>query len=141
MSKLLGVDYGKKRIGLAISDENCILAFPGKVLKNNKKTLDEIAKTLKENRISKIVIGNSKDQKGAPNSIAREINDFISALQEKFSLSVEKQAEFFTSFESAEREGKEKNNARKTKKIFEKKDDAKAAALILQRYLDKIKSK
>lgn len=137
MAKLLGIDYGEKRIGLAISDENGVLAFPIEVLENNKNILEEMAKILKENQVSKIVIGDSKDQNGAPNPIAGEIENFIIVLQKKFSIQVERQAEFFTSFESMRREGKGRNNARKIKRIFEKKDDAKAAALILQRYLDR----
>jgi putative holliday junction resolvase len=136
--KFLGIDYGTKRVGVAISDESGKLAFPKKVLKNNLKIFTELAKLIKTENISEIVVGESTDLKNQKNKISEDIENFILVLKKEFKLLVHKQKEFFTSVEAQMKEGKEKNNARKIKKLKKEKNDAEAAALILQRYLDRI---
>ena len=83
------------------------------------------------------MVGESLDFKGQPNILAQKIDVFISELQSRFNIPVSKQKEFLTSVEARGKAGKEKNNDRKTKKEISKKIDDSAAALILQRYLDK----
>ena len=124
-SRFLGIDYGDKKIGLAISDENKVLAFPKEVIVNNSHTFDKISEILKAEKVSEIVIGESLDLKGKPNMITNDIDIFIAELEIKFNIPTHRQKEFFTSVE-----------ARRYKDV--KKADASAAALILQRYLDKI---
>jgi len=135
--KFLGIDYGSKRIGLAISDEGHTFAFPKKVINNDINTIDEIGKILKENKVLEIVVGESVDSNGEPNPIMDDIENFIQELGKKFSLPIHKQKEFFTSVEARGRSGKEINNSRQIAKKENNRVDASAAALILQRYLDK----
>lgn len=135
--RFLGIDYGTKRVGVAISDENGTLAFPNGILPNNLNLYKEIGIILKEENIGEIVVGESMDFKGEPNVVAKDIEVFISELEARFEIPIAKQKEFLTSVEARRGEGKEKNNARKTKKENGKKIDDSAAALILQRYLDK----
>jgi len=135
--KFLGIDYGAKRIGIAVSDESGKLAFPKEVLKNGSKIFAELAKMIKTENILEIVIGESTNLKNQKNKIFEDIENFILILKKEFKLPIHKQKEFFTSVEAQMKEGKEKNNARKIKKIKKMKNDAEAATLILQRYLDR----
>jgi len=123
--KFLGIDYGTKRIGLAISDEGGTLAFPKEIILNDSKLFDNIDQIVKEENISEIVIGESFNFSGQENSVAEKINVFISELEKRFELPVHRQSEFLTSVEARRYD----NNGAKV--------DAGAAALILQRYLDR----
>jgi putative Holliday junction resolvase len=135
--RFLGIDYGTKRVGLAISDENGTLAFPNGILPNNLNFFKEIGIILEKENIEEIVVGESTDFQGQPNVLSKKIGIFISELEARFEIPIFRQKEFLTSVEARGREGKEKNNARKIKKEIGKKIDDSAAALILQRYLDK----
>jgi len=141
--RILGVDYGTKRIGLAISDENKRLAFPKEILLNDLNTFKALHEIIKEDDISEIVVGESVDFSGKLNVLSARIEVFILELKEEFKLPVHKQKEFLTSVEA--RKGvdgkKDSNRSSAHSKLKQKKSgriDASAAALILQRYLDKI---
>ena len=54
--KFLGVDYGDKRVGIAVSDEGGVFAFPRAVLPNTKKIFDEIKKICAEEKIEKSLL-------------------------------------------------------------------------------------
>jgi putative holliday junction resolvase len=143
--RFLGIDYGTKRIGLAVSDENGTLAFPKEIVLNNAKTLEHLAEILKKENIAEIVIGESVDFSGRLNALSARIEVFILELEEEFKLPIHKQKEFLTSVE-ARRYGSSKELSpsqahSKVKQIKSGRVDAKAAALILQRYLDKINRK
>ena len=125
LMRFLGIDYGAKRIGLAISDERQTLAFPKEILPNDKNIFEKIAEILREENITEVVIGESLDFSGKPNKISGATENFITEFEEKFKLPVHKQKEFLTTVEA--RRYQENNNS----------VDASAAALILQRYLDK----
>ncbi len=126
MGKFLGVDYGKKKIGLALSDEGGKFAFPKEVLRNGKDALKRAGEIISEEGISQIVIGESLDYSGGANEIMGEISEFSEKLRKNFSLPVHFQKEFMTSVEAR----RYQDNGEPV--------DASAAALILQRYLDKI---
>lgn len=133
--KYLGIDYGIKRVGLALSDETGTIARPFLVLKNTNNLVSDIEKIIQSEQISAIVIGGSEG-----NKIESEINEFIGQLSLVTLLPIEKITEAFTSYEAHDREGKESRNDRQTKKP-EKPDnlDARAAAIILERFLNKKK--
>lgn len=135
--RLLGIDYGSKRVGIAISDDGGTLAFPYKILTNNMELMDSIHNICGEENISAIVLGESHDLSGKPNKIMGSIEELKHNLETDLDLPVYLQKEFMTTVEARGREGKEQNNARKTLKDKSIQADASAAALILQRYLDK----
>ncbi len=135
--RYLGVDYGSKKVGLAISDEEGSFAFPYKIVSNNMELIDTIHNICGEESISAIVVGESNDLSGKPNKIMGSIEDFRKTLEIELELPVYYEKEFMTSIFARGNDGKEVNNARKVKKIFGKKVDDSAAALILQRFLDK----
>jgi len=135
--KYLGIDYGSKRIGLAMSDDGGTLAFPLKIISNDVFLIEAIAKICQTENIAEIVIGESFDLSGKANKIMGDINDFKTNLAESLKLPISFQKEFMTTVEARGREGKEVNNARKVAKPEQAQADASAAALILQRFLDK----
>lgn len=135
--KFLGVDFGTKRVGVAISDEGGSIAFPFKVLKNDRDFFDTFLSMVKEENIERVIVGESLDSSGAPNKVNVLIKEFIEKLKEQ-NISVETQKEFFSSFEAHDRQGKESLNARKTTFSKTEELDSKAASVILQRYLEKI---
>lgn len=122
--KFLGIDYGQKRIGLAISDDEGKIAFPYKVVYNKSGVLDEILSVLKKEKITKIIIGLPVPFSGKENKQTEEVKIFAKKLEQKIKLPVEFQNEILTT-KSAK--------AGSSKEIL----DASAAAVILQSYLDK----
>ncbi|MCX6751394.1 MAG: Holliday junction resolvase RuvX [Candidatus Nomurabacteria bacterium] len=142
MGKFLGIDYGTKRIGVAVSDEKGILAFPKEIVPNDLNTLKKIGEIMKAENISEIVVGESVDFSGKLNVLSARIEIFISELKEKFQLPIHKQKEFLTSVEARKAGSNKKSLSQsqahsKIKQIKSGRIDASAAALILQRYLDR----
>lgn len=139
----MGIDYGTKRIGVAISDENHTLAFPKKIIQNNADTFKNLGDIIEKENIRHIVVGESVDFSGKLNALSGRIEVFILELTDKFKLPVNKQKEFLTSVEARKpKDGKKSFNPSqahsKVKQIKSGRVDASAAALILQRYLDKV---
>lgn len=140
--KFLGIDYGTKRIGLAISDENHTFAFPKEIISNNKDVFSKLESILVKEKISEVVVGESLDFSGQPNILAKKVNNFISELENKFKLKIHREKEFLTSVE-ARKAGSTKMSFQTTQahskmgNTKSEKVDASAAALILQRFLDR----
>jgi putative Holliday junction resolvase len=140
--RFLGIDYGTKRIGVAISDENHTLAFPKEIILNDKDTFKKLSAIIKNEKVQSVVVGESVDFSGKLNVLSARIEVFILELKEKFNLPVHKQKEFLTSVE-ARKSGVGKSSLNqaqshsKVKQIKSGRVDASAAALILQRYLDR----
>ena len=128
--RYLGIDYGTKRIGLALSDESAAFAMPLSVVQNSKNTqssLEEVSKIAMQNSIKEIVMGESKNYKGEANTVLPESLNFKMDL-EKLGFIVHLEPEFMTSANAERFQGK-------TDML-----DASAAALILQSFLDKKKN-
>lgn len=135
--KHLGIDYGSKRVGLALSDDGGTLAFPYKILKNDMTLVDSIHNICGTEEVAAIVLGESHDLSGERNKIMGSIEEFKRNIEAETELPVYMQKEFMTTVEARGRMGKEVNTARKVAKVKQEAADASAAALILQRYLDK----
>lgn len=130
--KYLGIDYGTKRVGIAVSDTGGTLARPVAVLKNTSGLLSEIEGIIAKENIESIVVGSSEG-----NSVQRDIEELIGQLTLTTFLPVDTITEAFSSFEAHGKKGKEQTAARATKAPTKPTDlDARAAAVILQRYLD-----
>ena len=141
--RYLGIDYGCKRVGLSLSDEDGLMAFPYKILKNDLELVDTIHNICGKEEISAIVLGESTDLSGKPNKIMGSIEEFKRNLETELDLPIYFEKEFMTTIHArglptqAGRGGKEVNNAKKIGKIKQKAVDASAAALILARYLER----
>lgn len=135
--RYLGIDYGAKRVGLSLSDEEGKIAFPYKIISNNLELVDTIYNICGKEEVSAIVLGESTDISGKPNKIMGSIEEFKRNLEGELDLPIYFEKEFMTSIFARGNEGKKENNARKNKKEKTIKVDDSAAALILQRYLDR----
>lgn len=89
--RILAVDHGEKRIGLALSDPTGTLASPLTVLKHVSRLLDaaQVANLAAENEAGLIVIGQSFDEEGNPNLAGRRAAKFAEALREQTRIPVE----------------------------------------------------
>jgi putative Holliday junction resolvase len=143
--KFLGIDYGTKRIGIATSDEEGRLAFPKEIVLNDSDSFEKLGEIIEEENIKELVIGESVDFSGKLNVLSARIEIFIEELKNKFKLPVHKQKEFLTSVEARRhqafsgqaRKAESGNQHSRLKQIKSGRIDASAAALILQRYLDR----
>jgi putative holliday junction resolvase len=81
--RILAVDHGEKRIGLALSDPNAMFASPLKVIDHVSRLLDaaQVADLAAQNEVGLIVIGQSFDEEGQPNLAGRRAARFAEALQ------------------------------------------------------------
>ncbi len=126
--KYLGIDYGTKRVGVAISDENGVMAFPKAVFKNDAKLLESLSRLCAEEGVGEIVIGESKNYKGEMNTIMEKMKPFLKELAEKVKVKINFHPEFMTSMEASRIQGENEML------------DASAAVLILQNFIDASKS-
>jgi putative Holliday junction resolvase len=122
--KYLGIDYGLKRTGVAISDDAGSFAFPKEIVPTDI-ALEYILATVTTEKISGIVIGESLASNGIPNKVDEEVKSFTEKIKNKTKIPV-----FF------EREGYSSVEAHRYQTKKGSRDDS-AAAVILQRFLDK----
>ena len=89
-SRLLGIDPGKNRVGLAISDENKLVSTPLKTIikKNNSNFIRQINEIVEENNIKGIVVGNPINMDGSRGPSAQSANDFAKYLSNNISIPV-----------------------------------------------------
>lgn len=133
--RILGIDYGRRRIGLAVSDEAGFLARPlDPHLRTHslRKDLEHLSRLAQELEVGTIVVGLPLNMDGSKGEMALEVEDFVSQLQQLSKIAIIVSDERLTSVE-AERvllEGNVKRNDRKQLR------DGLAATLILQGYLD-----
>ncbi len=133
--KYLGIDYGTKRIGVAVSDDTGTLAFPLAVVVARENAVSEVCALAKERGAEKIVLGESKDFSGKENPVMHDVKKFAAELSER-GLAVTYEPEFMTSVAAARQfapTGNRKANP------SQENLDASAAALILQSFLDRQK--
>jgi len=137
--KYLGIDYGKKRIGLATAESDGGVAFPFKIIETYPNPANQIAEIVDSEKIEKIVIGESKAPDGTDNAIMEDVRDLVGQLSLLIAVPIELEREDFSTSASMRSLVPEKNVARSRSKKPVGSSDDRAAALILQRYLDKQK--
>lgn len=121
--KILAVDYGRKWIGLAISDDNRQLAFAYKTLPNNKTLFSNLNEIVKKEKIYKIVIGLPLNKQMKPTQQTVETENWASELIKKVEVPIDFENEIFTS--------------KAADKLGAKNQHSAAAAIFLQSYLDR----
>ena len=126
--QILGIDYGQKKVGIAFA--SATLADPLMVIRYNSpnELLDRLKKIISDYKIEKIVLGISE------HASAQKSREFAKVLEEKFNLIVDFEDETLSSLD-AQTISMQLGIKRKKRKTLE---DAYAATLILQSYLDKI---
>ncbi len=135
MPKLLGIDYGKKRTGIAETDDMQIVAS-GLTTVETDKIWHFLTKYLADNEVEKIIVGESLDLSGQPNPIETDIQKFIKKFHQKYpNIEIIREDERYTSkmaFEAMIKGGVKKKKRRNKGLV-----DQVSAALILQSYLYK----
>lgn len=121
--KILGIDYGLKWIGVAISDDERKMAFPYGTLENNSKFFSHLNEIIKKESIYKIVIGLPLNKKMKATSQTTEVENWAEKLIKEVDLPIDFENEIFTSKIADTYEAKNKHSA--------------AAAILLQSYLDR----
>ncbi|PCL94158.1 Holliday junction resolvase RuvX [Paenibacillus lautus] len=134
MKKIMGLDYGDRRIGVAISDAFGWTAQGVEVIerRRDKGELDRIAALVKDNEVGEIVVGLPKNMNGTIGPRGEICMEFANTLRESLSLPVHLWDERLSTV-SAERTLLEADVSRKKRKQVV---DKMAASLILQNYLD-----
>ncbi len=127
--RCLGIDYGRRRIGLALSDPTLLIASPLVIIENRgiKKTVLQILDIIKKHDVHQIVVGLPLHANGDESEMSREARQFGEVFT-ALGYPVEFVDERYTSFEAESIIG---NNPQSKKLI-----DKVAASIILQIYLD-----
>ncbi|MEJ2637775.1 MAG: Holliday junction resolvase RuvX [Calditrichia bacterium] len=137
MSRYLGIDYGEKRIGIAISDPTLTIAQSLKTLifQSEKKLMQELEDIITEYAVDKIVLGLPITMKGTDSEKTREVREFAEELKKRFQQPVILFDERMTTIQAhstlhqmGKKPGKHKEKV-----------DSMAAQFILQTFLDREK--
>lgn len=130
--RYLGVDYGSKKIGLALSDELGSMGFPYAIVPNTPRFIDELCVLIAKENIGAVVLGESRNLAGTDNPIAKHIHALGEQITIRAGIPVFYESEVFTSSEARRLPEKEI----KTRRVKQRSavDDS-AAALILTSFL------
>ncbi|HEY6907054.1 MAG TPA: Holliday junction resolvase RuvX [Ignavibacteriaceae bacterium] len=133
-ARIMGMDYGFKRIGIALSDPLLIFAYPYKTLLNDQNLWGEVDKIIVEKNVIKIILGYPVDNRGIKTDVTRKVEQFSKDLMKKFKLEVIFWDESYTSVLAQEKvlESVAKKAKRRDKGLL----DQNSAAIILQEYLN-----
>jgi putative holliday junction resolvase len=133
--RILAIDYGRKRIGLALSDELGITAHPLQTLlhKNRRDDLRRLRDICRTHGVARILVGHPVHSTGEAGEMANEAARFAARLRKELGMEVELADERLTSWE-AENTMAEFGSSRQRKNASV---DAVAAAILLREYLDK----
>jgi len=140
---ILGIDYGHKRVGLAYADTEIGVAvpIPAAVEPDFDARLNHIAVEIQQRRIQKIVIGYPFNMDGTVGFKAKEVDEYIKILEERFNLPIERADKRLSSFQAEQDRVAMKFKSKKTvagrQKYRRSGDiDSRAISLVLQEYLD-----
>ena len=128
--RYLSIDYGSRKIGLALSDEDGTMGFPYGVLPNSSELIDQLIKLISEKDVGAVVMGESRNFSGQENPIAEGARKLAGALKERTSVSVHFQPETYTTQEA-------RRYPDGTRMEGSPDVDSSAAALILTAFLEK----
>ena len=131
--KFLGIDFGGRRVGIAVGDLKLKVAVPVTILKNDAALFSEIAEICAQKKIDKIVVGLPLSVRSKENLQSETARNFGKKLAEEIEIPVEFFDERFSSRETAQRLKFFGEKKLKMKK------DATAAAVFLQTFLEKFK--
>jgi putative Holliday junction resolvase len=125
--RLLGIDYGSKKVGLALTDETGSMAFPHSVVPTTPALVKLLELLITKEKVGAVVLGYSLDRNGKPNAIHTAAEELMLDLTLATGLPIHLQPEQYTTQAALQLQGR---NAQ---------TDASAAALILDAYLTKRK--
>ena len=134
MKKIMGIDYGDARTGIAISDLLCTIVGSTTVIhsRNDEKTIAKICELIQQNQVGEIVLGLPKNMNGTEGPRAELCREFAKKLEEATGLTVAMWDERRTTVEAHNILSQHNYHGKKRKDTV----DAVAASLILEGYLN-----
>ncbi|MGH9704438.1 MAG: Holliday junction resolvase RuvX [Candidatus Acidiferrales bacterium] len=137
--RILALDYGRSRIGIAVSDELRISARPLETLEhvNRRKDVQRLREIARKQQARKILVGHPVHLNGVPGEMAEEAARFARRLGKELGLPVELVDERLTSWEAAQSMAETRPAARRGSAGRRKALDQVAAAVMLREYLDR----
>lgn len=128
--RYLGIDFGTKKVGLALSDEAGTMGFPHGILPNDGRLIDEVVALIERKEVGAVVMGESRDYAGNENPVAKAAKEFAYLIERRTDLPVYFEPEMLTTQEARrDFEGVHTSNNVAV--------DASAAAIILTSYLSR----
>jgi len=133
-TRILAIDYGSRRIGLAVTDELGVTAqgLPTLHRSNKRNDFDHLRRTVKQYAVSEIVVGLPLRMSGETGTQSDKVEQFAEALRSRFKLPVHLFDERLTSVEANRVLDETEMSGRRRKEVV----DQLAAVLILQAFLD-----
>ncbi len=131
--RILAIDYGRKRIGLALSDESGLIAQPlGTLVRTNRSNdLRRLREICREHAVGRIIVGHPLHMTGAAGEMAEEAARFSARLQKELGIATELVDERLTSWEAQQAVPAFRSTRRERRPL----DDL-AAAVLLRDYLE-----
>ena len=123
----MGLDYGTKKIGIALSDDQGLMAFPHSVIKNDSTFLKQIINLIEEKGVDEVVIGHSLGRDGEPNKVHTAVEELVTDITLQTGLPVHLEPEQYTTQEAIRFQGRTADT------------DASAAAIILNSFITRKK--
>lgn len=121
--RMMGIDFGSKKVGIALSDEGGSMAFPHSVVPNDSKLLALVTALITEKRVGEVVIGHSLDKEGNANHIHTAVEGFMLDLTLQLGIPVHLEPEQYSTQQALRIQGKTTMT------------DAAAAAIILDSFI------
>ncbi len=133
-TRVMGIDYGRERIGISLSDPLRTFAYAFVVIINDKNKFIELGKIINEKSVTKIILGIPNENRSSTTSIVEEVKKFKSDLENKFKITVILWDETYTSVIAKTKilESVKSNKKRRNKSLL----DMGSASIILQEFLD-----
>jgi len=137
--RILAIDHGTKRMGIALSDELGMIAQPLKFIEAEPfaKFLDRVKEILREKQVELILVGMPRNMDGSYGPAALKVQEFVAVLKDAVAIPIKTLDERLTSVQAhrflteAEVRGRQRKD----------KVDKSAAAILLQSYLDSLNLK
>lgn len=132
--RVLGIDYGSRRIGIAVSDPTRLLARGVGTFPNDSRFMERLNEIIAREEVTLIVVGMPFDQRGEKGTKALEVDEFIKRLKQHTSVKIDTWDESFSSVRAQQTfidMGMKKKFRRQKSRV-----DVMAARIMLQEYLD-----
>lgn len=127
LMRKMGIDFGSKKVGIALTDDAGLMAFPHAVYPNDGSLLTTIERVIEEKDVEEVVIGYSLGRDGEPNKIHGVVEEFIADLTLRTPVPIHLEPEQYTTQEAIRFQGRNKDT------------DASAAAIILNSFITRSK--
>jgi putative holliday junction resolvase len=134
MERIMAIDFGERRIGLALSDPTLLFAYPYETVLNDDKLWGKLKGIIEEKEVKKILLGYPLKFDNSRTHATAGVEKFKAEIEKRFKLEVELWDERFTS--EMAKESILQTVTKKSKRREKGLVDRTAAAIILQEYLD-----